>query len=127
MNDLCGCLCVGGLVQRAVWMQQVNTPVLFSVCCVSQFLMLLLMLLLLLSPPPLSSSLKYVQVDLSDVTGLANVKRLQRDADHESRLHHFKEDEALRKKNAAAVAAGEGGTGGTGNAHSTCLAALGAA
>jgi len=53
-----------------------------------------------LPPPP--------QVDLCDVSGLAGVKRLQRGADHESRLHHYKEDEALRKRNAAAVAAGEG-------------------
>lgn len=48
------------------------------------------------------------QVELCDVSGLAGVKRLQRGADHESRLHHYKEDEALRKRNAAAVAAGEG-------------------
>jgi hypothetical protein len=40
------------------------------------------------------------------VVGLAAVKRLERDADHESRLAHFKEDEALRKANADAVAAG---------------------
>jgi hypothetical protein len=47
-----------------------------------------------------------LQVELADVAGLANVKRLERDADHESRLAHFKEDEALRKANAEAVAAG---------------------
>lgn len=38
--------------------------------------------------------------------GLASVKRLQREADHESRLAHFKADEELRRRNAAAVEAG---------------------
>ena len=47
-----------------------------------------------------------LQVELSDVVGVASVKRLERSADHSERLQHFKDDEALRKKNADAVAAG---------------------
>lgn len=47
-----------------------------------------------------------VQVELSDVVGVASVKRLERSADHSERLLHFKDDEALRKRNADAVAAG---------------------
>ena len=40
------------------------------------------------------------------MAGLASVSRLQRDADHESRLQHFKDDEEMRRQNAAAVEAG---------------------
>lgn len=47
-----------------------------------------------------------MQVELSDVAGVASVKRVERSADHESRIENHKEDEALRKRNADAVAAG---------------------
>jgi hypothetical protein len=47
-----------------------------------------------------------MQVELSDVAGVATVKRVERSADHESRIENHKEDEALRKRNADAVAAG---------------------
>jgi hypothetical protein len=40
------------------------------------------------------------------VVGLATAKRLERSADHSERLQHHKDDEALRKRNADAVAAG---------------------
>jgi hypothetical protein len=40
------------------------------------------------------------------VVGLATVKRLERSADHSERLQHHQDDEALRKRNADAVAAG---------------------
>lgn len=47
-----------------------------------------------------------LQVELAEVAGVARVKRLERAADHESRLDNYKEDEALRKRNAEAVEAG---------------------
>lgn len=50
--------------------------------------------------------LRLLQVELSDVVGLASVKRLERSTEHHERLQHHKEDEALRKRNADAVAAG---------------------
>lgn len=40
------------------------------------------------------------------MAGVASVKRLERAADHESRLDNYKEDEALRKRNAEAAEAG---------------------
>lgn len=64
-------------------------------CCLLAFL-----------PPLHPSCSPALQVELSDVVGLASVKRLERSADHTERLAHFKEDEVLRGRNADALAAG---------------------
>lgn len=49
------------------------------------------------------------EVLLSSVQGLATAKQLQREFDPDLRTRHFKEDEELRKRNAAAKAAGKHG------------------
>lgn len=48
----------------------------------------------------------FEDVLLSEVTGLVTAKRLIRDFDPDIRIRQFEDDEALRKRNAAAKAAG---------------------
>lgn len=48
----------------------------------------------------------YEDILLSEVTGAATAKRLTREFDPDVRIKQFEDDEALRKRNAAAKAAG---------------------